>query len=142
MRELMEQLGPAMKGVEAVVEIDSNDWVVEVAGPRLVTIERQEALGVATVSMSVGRPADGDRIRIYETALVYNSLWRQSPGVRMSMAGEHEELRLSVELPTPDLQLETLVGALASVLEKGAAWSEYVRGDQTGIPPTSSVISG
>ncbi len=142
MRELMEQLGPAMNGVEAVVEIDSNNWVVEVAGPRLATIERQEDLGVVTVSTLVGRPAVADRTRIYETALVYNSLWRQSPGMRMSMAGEHEDLRLSVELLTPDLQLETIVDALASVLEKGAVWSEYVRGDQARIPPASSAISG
>jgi hypothetical protein len=142
MRDLMEQLGPTMAGVEAVVEIDPDHWVVEADGGQAASIERTQDLGVVTISTSVGRPSSTDRLRIYETALVYNSLWRQSGGARLSMAGIHQDLALSLELPASGLELAMLVGALGSVLAKGAIWSQYVRGDEAAPPPASVPIFG
>jgi Tir chaperone protein (CesT) family len=137
----MEQLGPTAEGVEAVVEVDPDHWVVEVEGGQTASIERRQDLGVITVSTPVGR-ALTDRLRVYETALVYNSLWRQSGGARISMAGIHQDLTLSLELPAFGLELVMLVGALSSVVAKGAIWSRYVRSDGAAPAPTSAPIFG
>jgi hypothetical protein len=142
MRELIEQLGPTMKGAEAVVEIDPDHWVVEVDGGQAASIEHRRDLGIVAVSTTVGRPSSTDRLRIYETALVYNSLWRQSGGARLSMAGIHQDLALGVELPASGLELAMLVRALGSVLAKGAIWSRYVGGNGPAPAPGSGPIFG
>lgn len=134
MRDLLVALGPATRGIAGIVEAEGPVWGIALDDGRQLVAEPDAEAGSLTLSVGLGQPPAAERLRVLETALLYNGLWRETGGLRFSMAGPEAELTLSLELPLA-LDLGALQAALALVAEKGAVWRGFVAGAE---PPPAA----
>ena len=132
---LMGRLGPETPGVEAVVATGPGAWAVLMADGREIRFELDTETGGLIAATGLGRPQPAERMKVYEAALLFNTLWRQSGGLRLAMAGEHGPMTLGLELPAAAMDLEGLQTVLAALAARGKSWAEFVGGTDAGPEP-------
>lgn len=130
LHSLMLSLGPVTAGVEAVVEHSPGHWAILLADDREVTAELDEEAGAIAFMLPVAAPAVSERLRVYEAALLYNSLWRETAGTRLAMAGENGIITVGLELPVAALDLAALQDVLALLADRAETWHEVI-GDES-----------
>ncbi|MFO1026789.1 MAG: type III secretion system chaperone [Acetobacteraceae bacterium] len=139
---LMQNLGPATEGVEAVVERAPGQWAVRLADGGELTVELDPEAGALALMLPVAAPALAERLRVYEAALLYNSLWRETGGTRLAMAGENGTITVGLELPAAALDLSVLQDALKLLAARADTWREVI-GDAPAVEgPPQTWISG
>jgi len=128
MHSLMLALGPVTTGVEAVVEHSPGQWAILLADGGEVTAELDDEASAIAFTLPVAAPAASERRRVYEAALLYNSLWRETAGTRLAMAGESGIITVGLELPVAALDLAALQDVLALLADRAETWHEVIRG--------------
>jgi hypothetical protein len=138
--DLMSRLGPTAPGVEAVLATGTTAWTVLMTDGREIRFDLDTETGGLTAATGLGRPQPGDRLKVYEAALLFNTLWRQSGGLRLAMAGEHGPMSLGLELPAAAMDLEGLQTVLAALAARGTSWSDFVAGTASGPEPVPASL--
>jgi hypothetical protein len=129
MQIMMEEIGPAMPEIDAVIQSEAENWAIQFEDQTIVTLEWAEKPDRVVLSTMLGIPSESMQLSVYETLLCYNLLWKDTGGVKMALAGPNGELLLLYELYMSDLMLNDMQTVLSNFVSIGQVWSVYVTGD-------------
>jgi hypothetical protein len=129
MQIMMEEIGPSMPEIEAVIQSEEKNWAIQFDDQSIVTLEWAEKPERVVLSSMLGVPSESMQLSVYETLLCYNLLWKDTGGVKMALSGPGGELVLLYELFVSDLSLNELQTVLSNFVSIAQVWSVYVTGE-------------
>lgn len=137
MQIMMEEIGPAMPEIDAVIQSEEENWAIQFEDQTIVTLEWADKPDRIVLSAMLGIPSESMQLSIYETLLCYNLLWKDTGGVKMALAGPNGELMLLYDLYMSDLTLNDMQTVLSNFVSIAQVWSVYVTGEeeQTAVMP-------
>ena len=137
---LMQELGPQITEIDAVLQQDDTCWVLVLADETSITVEWAANPERLVLSSGLGRPVQGAELAVYETLLSYNLLWQDTGGVRMAIDGPQGEVLLIYDLFDDHLSLAELQTVVLNLSNIAAIWRDYVRKDAAApaLPPIGS----
>ena len=129
MQIMMEEIGPAMPEVEAVIQSEEKNWAIQFEDQSIVMLEWAESPDRVVLTAMLGIPSETMQLSVYETLLCYNLLWKDTGGVKMALSGPGGELVLLYELFTTNLNRNELQTVLINFVSIAQVWSVYVTGE-------------
>jgi hypothetical protein len=141
-QQLMQELGPSLPDIDAVVQTEEPSWAVQFSDETVLIIEPSEEPPRMVFSAELGSASDDLQLPIYETLLCYNLLWRETGGVKIGLAGPKGALILSSELCLEGLTLMNLQEAINNFANIARSWSKYVVGEAQSAPALPGMESG
>ena len=126
---MMEEIGPNMPEIEAVIQSEEKNWAIQFDDQSIVMVEWTDRPDRVVLSAMLGTPAEKMQLSVYETLLCYNLLWKDTGGVKMALAGPGGELILLYELHASELSLNELQTVLSNFTSIAQVWSVYVMGE-------------
>lgn len=129
MQIMMEEIGPSMSEIEAVIQSEEKNWAIQFEDQSIVMLEWADQPDRVVLSAMLGAPSEKMQLSVYETLLCYNLLWRDTGGVKMALAGPGGELILLYELHASELNLNELQTVLSNFSRIAQIWSVYVMGE-------------
>jgi hypothetical protein len=139
MQIMMEEIGPAMSEIEAVIQSEEKNWAVQFEDQSIVMLEWAESPDRVVLTAMLGVPSEAMQLSVYETLLCYNLLWKDTGGVKMALSGPGGELVLLYELFASNLNRNELQTVLINFVSISQVWSVYVTGE--GEQPASNLPS-
>jgi len=139
MQIMMEEIGPAMSEIEAVIQSEGKNWAVQFEDQSIVMLEWAESPDRVVLTAMLGVPSEAMQLSVYETLLCYNLLWKDTGGVKMALSGPGGELVLLYELFASNLNRNELQTVLINFVSISQVWSVYVTGE--GEQPASNLPS-
>lgn len=139
MQIMMEEIGPAMPEIEAVIQSEEKNWAIQFEDQSIVMLEWAENPDRVVLTAMLGVPSDSMQLSVYETLLCYNLLWKDTGGVKMALSGPGGELVLLYELFASNLNRSELQTVLINFVSISQVWSVYVTGE--GEQPVSNLPS-
>ncbi len=139
MQIMMEEIGPAMSEIEAVIQSEEKNWAVQFEDQSIVMLEWAESPDRVVLTAMLGVPSETMQLSVYETLLCYNLLWKDTGGVKMALSGPSGELVLLYELFASNLNRNELQTVLINFVSISQVWSVYVTGE--GEQPASNLPS-
>ena len=139
MQIMMEEIGPAMPEVEAVIQSEEKNWAIQFEDQSIVMLEWAESPDRVVLTAMLGIPSETMQLSVYETLLCYNLLWKDTGGVKMALSGPGGELVLLYELFASNLNRNELQTVLINFVSISQVWSVYVTGE--GEQPASNLPS-
>ncbi len=144
-QQLIQELGPSMPEIDAVVQTEEPNWAIQFSDETIVIIEAADDPPRIVMSAELGAASDARQKAVYETLLCYNLMWRDSGGVKVGLAGPQGSLIISAEVCLDGMLLMDLQDALNRFLKITRSWTQYVaqeEGAETiGVPPRSGMGS-
>ncbi len=138
MQIMMEEIGPSMNEIEAVIQSEDKNWAIQFDDQAIVMLEWSDQPDKVVLTTMLGTPSEAMQLSVYETLLCYNLLWKDTGGVKMALSGPGGELVLLYELFATDLTINELQVVLTNFLSIAQVWSVYVTGESenpvTGAP--------
>ncbi len=125
-QQLMQELGPAMPEIDAVVQTEEPSWAIQFSDESILVIEPAEEPPRLVLSSELGTAAEAVERQVYEALLSYNLMWRDSGGVKIGLAGPKGTLIISTELPLEGLVLADLQAAILRFMKVTGSWQRYV----------------
>lgn len=132
--ETMRAIGPQHNDIDEVEQIAPDAWTIAYAGGSVVGVEWLASPSRLVLTALVGVAAESRRLAVYETLLIFNSLWRDHDGVRLALTGPDGQVQLIFESQAPDMTSNQLHSMLGVFIELAALWSTYVTTDSA-MPP-------
>jgi len=129
---MMEELGPSMPEIEAVAQEGDAAWAVAFPDDYIVILELDPTERKLVLAVDVGRPSEETKLAVYETALSYGYLWRETGGARFALGGPDGELTLHFDLEIAELTLADLQLVLQNLVEKARIWRGFLEGGREG----------
>ena len=126
---MMEEIGPVMPSIEAVIQSEEKNWAIQFDDQSIVMLEWAENPDRIVLTAILGSPTESMQLSVYETLLCYNLLWKDTGGVKMALSGPGGELILLYELFGSDLTLNELQTVLTNFVSIAQVWSVYVTGE-------------
>jgi len=139
MQIMMEEIGPAMPEIEAVIQSEEKNWAIQFEDQSIVMLEWAENPDRVVLTAMLGVPSETMQLSVYETLLCYNLLWKDTGGVKMALSGPSGELVLLYELFASNLNRNELQTVLINFVSISQVWSVYVTGE--GEQPASNLPS-
>ena len=139
MQIMMEEIGPAMSEIEAVIQSEEKNWAIQFEDQSIVMLEWAESPDRVVLTAMLGVPSETMQLSVYETLLCYNLLWKDTGGVKMALSGPSGELVLLYELFASNLNRNELQTVLINFVSISQVWSVYVTGE--GEQPASNLPS-
>ena len=139
MQIMMEEIGPAMAEIEAVIQSEEKNWAIQFEDQSIVMLEWAENPDRVVLTAMLGVPSETMQLSVYETLLCYNLLWKDTGGVKMALSGPGGELVLLYELFASNLNRNELQTVLINFVSISQVWSVYVTGE--GEQPASNLPS-
>ncbi len=136
MQIMMEEIGPSMSEIEAVIQSEEKNWAIQFEDQSIVMMEWAEKPDRIVLSGMLGFPSESMQLSVYETLLCYNLLWKDTGGVKMALAGPNGELMLLYELFCSELNLNELQTVLTNFVNIAQVWSVYVTGEGEEVSAT------
>lgn len=138
MQIMMEEIGPSMTEIEAVIQSEDKNWAIQFDDQAIVMLEWADQPDKVVLTTMLGTPSEAMQLSVYETLLCYNLLWKDTGGVKMALSGPGGELVLLYELFAANLTINELQVVLTNFLSIAQVWSVYVTGESenpvTGAP--------
>jgi hypothetical protein len=135
MQIMMEEIGPIMSEIEAVIQSEEKNWAIQFDDQSIVMLEWIENPDRLVLTAMLGTPTDSMQLSVYETLLCYNLLWKDTGGVKMALSGPGGELVLLYELFSSNLALNELQTVLTNFVSIAQVWSVYVTGESDQAAP-------
>jgi hypothetical protein len=88
--------------------------------------ELVDARGILVLSADLGKPAEGNRLSLYELFLRYAHVWDVTSGLRMSLDAADGSAWLLVDCAARELTLSSLSEALLAFANQVRVWREIV----------------
>ena len=129
MQIMMEEIGPSIPEIEAVIQSEDKNWAIEFDDQSIVMLEWAEQPDRVVLTTMLGTPSDSMQLSVYETLLCYNLLWKDTGGVKMALSGPGGELVLLYEMFATSLNLADMQIVLTNFLSIAQVWSVYVTGE-------------
>jgi hypothetical protein len=129
MQIMMEEIGPAMPEIEAVIQSEEKNWAIQFEDQSIVMLEWAENPDRVVLTAMLGAPSESMQLSVYETLLCYNLLWKDTGGVKMALSGPAGELVLLYELFASNLNRNELQTVLINFVSISQVWSVYVTGE-------------
>ena len=126
---MMEEIGPAMPEIEAVIQSEEKNWAIQFEDQSIVMLEWAESPDRVVLTAMLGIPSETMQLSVYETLLCYNLLWKDTGGVKMALSGPGGELVLLYELFASNLNRNELQTVLINFVSISQVWSVYVTGE-------------
>jgi hypothetical protein len=140
---LMNELGPAMQEIDAVVRTEEPSWAIQFSDETIVIIEPADDPSRMVISAELGAAAEAQQRIVYETLLCYNLMWRDSGGVKIGLAGPQGALIISIDVCVEGLTLAGLQQELQRFLNISRSWTQYVgQADTAEAPPLPGMEAG
>lgn len=141
MQIMMEEIGPNMTEIEAVIQSEDKNWAIQFSDQSIVMLEWADDPDRVVLTSLLGMPSESMQLSVYETLLCYNLLWRDTGGVKMALSGPGGELAVIYELLCSDMTLHELQTVLTNFVSIAQIWTVYVTGenDQPGMPLPGSM---
>ncbi len=135
MQIMMEEIGPSMSEIEAVIQSEEKNWAIQFEDQSIVMLEWTDSPDRVVLSAMLGTASESMQLYVYETLLCYNLLWKDTGGVKMALSGPGGELVLLYELFASNLSLNELQTVLANFVSIAQVWSVYVTGESDQVAP-------
>jgi hypothetical protein len=135
MQIMMEEIGPSMSEIEAVIQSEEKNWAIQFEDQSIVMLEWTDSPDRVVLSAMLGTASESMQLSVYETLLCYNLLWKDTGGVKMALSGPGGELVLLYELFASNLSLNELQTVLANFVSIAQVWSVYVTGESDQAAP-------
>ncbi len=135
MQIMMEEIGPSMPDIEAVIQSEDTNWAIQFEDQSIVMLEWAEQPERVVLTTLLGTPSEAMQLSVYETLLCYNLLWKDTGGVKMALSGPGGELVLLYELFASNLNLNEMQIVLTNFLGIAQVWSVYVTGESENPVP-------
>ncbi len=135
MQIMMEEIGPSMSEIEAVIQSEEKNWAIQFEDQSIVMLEWTDNPDRVVLSAMLGTASESMQLSVYETLLCYNLLWKDTGGVKMALSGPGGELVLLYELFASNLSLNELQTVLANFVSIAQVWSVYVTGESDQAAP-------
>jgi hypothetical protein len=135
MQIMMEEIGPIMSEIEAVIQSEEKNWAIQFDDQSIVMLEWIENPDRVVLTAMLGTPTESMQLSVYETLLCYNLLWKDTGGVKMALSGPGGELVLLYELFSSNLALNELQTVLTNFVSIAQVWSVYVTGESDQAAP-------
>ncbi len=129
MQIMMEEIGPSMPEIEAVIQSEESNWAIQFDDQSIIMLEWAEQPDRVVLTTMLGSPSESMQLSVYETLLCYNLLWKDTGGVKMALSGPGGELVLLYELHASGLSLPDLQVVLSNFASIAQVWSVYVTGE-------------
>lgn len=129
MQIMMEEIGPAMPEIEAVIQSEEKNWAIQFEDQSIVMLEWAENPDRVVLTAILGTPSETMQLSVYETLLCYNLLWKDTGGVKMALSGPGGELVLLYELFAATLNRHDLQTVLINFVSIAQVWGVYVTGE-------------
>jgi hypothetical protein len=129
MQAMMEEIGPAMAEIEAVIQSEEKNWAIQFEDQSIIMLEWAERPDRIVLSSMLGIPSETMQLSVYEALLCYNLLWKDTGGVKMALAGPGGDLMLLYELYADQLMLNDLQIVISNFSNISHVWSVYVTGE-------------
>ncbi len=129
MQIMMEEIGPSMSEIEAVIQSEEKNWAIQFDDQSIVMLEWAESPDRIVLTAMLGSPTESMQLSVYETLLCYNLLWKDTGGVKMALSGPGGELVLLYELFAGSITLNELQTVLTNFVSIAQVWSVYVTGE-------------
>lgn len=123
--------------IAAVIQVDEAAWTLAFEDDTAFLVEWADEPGRLVVSVDIGKPPVKREIEVRATALSYNTLWRETGSVRISMSGEEGELLLIRALPTAIVQGDEFAAILEHFALIARWWTAYVTSEDFGDAPVT-----
>ena len=130
---VMQEVGPRDDGIEQVLRLDEQTWAVRFSDVD-IEAEFDPPMQRLMLSADIGRPPPELQTRMYEVALTYSMLWRDTGGVRMAMSEAGGPLTHMVDLAAPALTTATMAVVLRNFNDRTLIWRQYIEGTQDAPP--------
>lgn len=144
-QQLIQELGPSMPEIDAVVQTEEPSWAIQFSDETIVILEAADEPPRIVMSAELGAASDARQKAVYETLLCYNLMWRDSGGVKVGLAGPQGSLIISTEVCLDGMSLMDLQDALNRFLKITRSWAQYVAQEEgaetVGVPPLSGMGS-
>ena len=125
-QQLIQELGPTMQDVDAIVQTEEPSWAIQFSDETIVIIEAAEDPARMVFSAELGNANETNQHAIYEALLCYNLMWRDTGGVKIGLAGPQGALIISSELCLEGLLLNDLQLTLRNFLKITRSWHGFV----------------
>ena len=129
MQTMMEEIGPNMAEIEAVIQSEDRNWAIQLEDQSIIMLEWAEKPDRIVLSSMLGIPSETMQLSVYEALLCYNLLWKDTGGVKMALAGPGGDLMLLYELYVDGLMLNDLQIVISNFSNISHVWSLYVTGE-------------
>lgn len=129
MQIMMEEIGPAMPEIEAVIQSEEKNWAIQFEDQSIVMLEWAENPDRVVLTAILGTPSETMQLSVYETLLCYNLLWKDTGGVKMALSGPGGELVLLYELFAATLNRHDLQTVLINFVSIAQVWGVFVTGE-------------
>ena len=138
MQIMMEEIGPSIPDIEAVIQSEDKNWAIQFEDQSIVMLEWAEQPDRVVLTTLLGTPSESMQLSVYETLLCYNLLWKDTGGVKMALSGPGGELVLLYEMFASSLNLADMQVVLTNFLSIAQVWGTYVTGESenpvSGVP--------
>ena len=135
MQIMMEEIGPSMTEIEAVIQSEESNWAIQFDDQSIVMLEWAESPDRVVMTAMLGTPTESMQLSVFETLLCYNLLWKDTGGVKMALSGPGGELVLLYELFAGSLTLNEMQTVLTNFVSIAQVWSVYVTGESDQAAP-------
>lgn len=135
MQIMMEEIGPSMSEIEAVIQSEEKNWAIQFDDQSIIMLEWADSPDRVVLTAMLGTPTESMQMSVYETLLCYNLLWKDTGGVKMALSGPGGELVLLYELFAGSITLSELQTVLTNFVSIAQVWSVYVTGESDQAAP-------
>ena len=126
MQIMMEEIGPSMPEIEAVIQSENTNWAIQFEDQSIVMLEWAEQPDRVVLTTMLGTPSESMQLSVYETLLCYNLLWRDNGGVKVGLAGPQGALIISAEVCLEGMSLMNLQEELNKFLKITRSWVQHI----------------
>lgn len=141
----LAEVGPQFDDVEQIDVVSEDTWAVYFSDDSAVEVHFDTVGNALSFTMPVGAVPSDDRESLFATMLSYNFLKRESGGFHLAIDGEDGDVWLLLDVHHTEINSDTLIALLATVVETGNAWRAVLSGTvdtQPEIELTSGAPTG
>lgn len=107
-------------------------WTIMVDETLVALVRLDEARNIVTLSCDLGKPLDKPANRVLDLALLFNSQWQSTGGIRMCRTGADMDFALAQDIATSCLTLDRFAPALAALKRMADAWKKLLTDPKLG----------
>ena len=125
-RALMSEIGPIMEFSSVLKVEDEDRWVLNLDGANVIVAEYFAEDDRLFLTSDAGVPPPEARLACYELLLAYNSMWRDSGGMRMALDREDGSVLQICDVAGAGLNGEALRLVLENFIRQLGDWMQFV----------------
>ena len=137
---MLQEIAPADPTIAAVLRIADDGWVVTYNDDLDIEFEFNEETNRLVLSADLGEPSDDRRLAVYETLMMYSTMWRDTGGISMGLIGPQGSMAMMADLTAGETTADVLAGVLTNFADKARLWRGFVETGGSGQGETEESL--